>query len=65
MADLLIRFHWHYNSDPVMHSTDLRLPRGEAATETVIKEQIAIGRGDRCLAQYIVIADMEGVKEHG
>lgn len=65
MADRLIRFHWHYNSDPAMHSTDLRLPRGEAATETVIKEQIAIGQGDRCLAQYIVITDMERVKEHG
>lgn len=58
----MIRFHWHYNSDPDMHTTDLELPRGEYVSEAMIKEWIAVEQGDRCLAQYMVITEMERVK---
>lgn len=54
----MIRFHWHYNSDPETHTTDLELPEGSVG-EAEIKELIALDRGDRCLAQYLVITHME------
>lgn len=61
MAERRIRFHWHYNSDPQMHHTDLTLTE-TWTTEAVIKDQIAVLEGDRCLAQYMVIERMEKVR---
>lgn len=64
MADRQTRFHWHYNSDPVTHTTDLVLTE-KWTGETEIKEMIAVSEGDRVLTQYIVIAGMEGVTTRG